>query len=601
MEPEAFIATCRRLTAGDLGPGVATSAHVAVAETMPSRYAIPFPVTVERTFHRRMTPSRTRRGQWHEMVQHLTDLNYLTLESFQAWHRFRVQDQEPSNDLLLLLAEAVRLFLAEDDYAGFRLLPPFPAGSLVTRLDWVESYLSPLVYRLAHYTSFDGDTHVRPRYRIGEQSAYGRSLAFRMRVYFHHYRQRYTARSRVYFERDQLPLLYQLDSALGGAYRHRLPDRDAQYLHVAIQELLTDGTLVFDAFRRANRFMPQASGNYYLQYSVADATVDASGKREEKLARRADRQIDKHELHEDTGSNRLGVRLLQLTLWRAGFYTGILDGAFGPLSHRAVLALIAQEREYGKWKDRKLDRVVVRAAEAGSWLVDLKLIGRLLDTYAPPPEEQAKREELEIWEGLRESGAADQLDREFADRQREVNFAYGNPEHHPQRRVYFGLRSLLRGAFRAIKRIISWVRGVVEQILGAVFDFVKALAKRLQEGIGLFFSGFRCFGHLLLGRPFITVGAGREGASPVLFTRYRIDFDVVNLLDPRVSEAEMQNHRRYIRETVEGAAFFVRTVTTLIRFIAGLQPPLSWVYLGVRIARVVRAQLSGNDEVEQVV
>ncbi|NJB85604.1 hypothetical protein GGR26_001349 [Lewinella marina] len=604
MNTATLVDVCRDLQAGNLSPRVGEEAERIVAETMTARYAMPFPATVPATFLRTAQPSRTRRGQWHELVQHLTDLAYLTPADFQAWHRARAAGEDPPRELLGKVTVAAGAFVGEDDYPGFRNFRSLPAGGLAERLDWLEEYLVPVVHRLARYTSFDGDTEVREGYRIGETSAYGRSLSFRMRVYFYHFQQGYTNRRPSYFTREQLPLLYQLDNSLGGHYREYLPGRDAVHLHRTFHELLLDGPRLFDAFRRANRFLPEAAGRYFLQYTLPQGggTGDAWTDREERLARRAERRVKGNELHQDTGANHLGIRLLQLALWRAGFYTGVLDGAFGILSHRAVLALVAQEREHGEWKDRRLDRVIVRTAETGSWLVDLKLVGRLLDAYAPPPPPEAEAEENRIWEAVRESGMEDKLDAEFAERQREVSPIYGEPERHPFRRAYYGLRSLLRGAFRAVRRVIAWIAGTIETLLGAVFDFVKAVAKRLQEGIGMFFTGFRYFGHFLLGRPFVSLGAvAGEGGAPLLLTRYRLDFDVVNLMDASVSHDDLGRHQRYIGRMLEGAAYFLEAVTTVIRLIASLQPPLGWLRLGIFVARRVRDFLRGEQEPDLVV
>ena len=43
-----------------------------------------------------------------------------------------------------------------------------------------------------------------------------------------------------------------------------------------------------------------------------------------------------------TIQNKLGLRLLQLKLWMAGFYYGRIDGWWGPLSHRALFDLLEQ-------------------------------------------------------------------------------------------------------------------------------------------------------------------------------------------------------------------------------------------------------------------
>ena len=143
--------------------------------------------------------SRNRRGQWHELVQHLTDLAYLTPAKFARWHALRAGDALPDSKLLAAIAAAVADFLREDDYAEFRLLPVFPVG-LTDRLSWIDRFLSPLVYRAALYTSFDGDLSPRPAYVIGERSPFGRSLAFRMRVYFHDYYDRRSEARKHFFD-----------------------------------------------------------------------------------------------------------------------------------------------------------------------------------------------------------------------------------------------------------------------------------------------------------------------------------------------------------------------------------------------------------------
>ena len=181
----------------------------------------------------------------------------------------------------------------------------------------------------------------------------------------------------------------------------------------------------------------------------------------------------------------------------------------------------------------------------------------------------------------------------FAERQREVAKLYGTARPDRLRRVYYGIRGLIRGVFRAVGRVIKWIAGAVDRLLGAVFDFVKAVAQRIQEGVGLFFTGFRFFAHYLLGRPFVTLGEQNEdGESPVLLTRFRIDFDVINLFDAHADAETVARHAGLIRESREGAMYFLSVVGDGLRTISLLQPPVGWLRLAVALARRVRDFLS---------
>ena len=557
---------------------------------MPLRYAMPFPPEIERTFHRGGEPTRTRRGQWHELVQHLTDLVYLRQDDFARWHAARQAGELPDDALLVSILAATEAFVTEDRETN---IPSPPPSGRVARTEWLERYLSPIVFRLSQLTSFDGELPLRPDYRVGERSVYGRSLAFRMRVYFFDYRAAArTGRRKIYFDAALLPQLVALTSYLGEEYPAMVGGGRLRQLPPQLQIVLLRWDDLFGAYCRRHRIAPGGRNRFFLQYRLpGGAVIDNSGlsDREVRLRRRAARWVRRHDDHVDTGVNHFGVRLMQLGLWRAGFYTGRLDGDIGPYTHRGLEALIDQERAYGELGDRRLDRLLLPVGESmEDWVVDLRELARLLERYVPPSMEEAEREEDAIWDRLREAGQEERIDEVFTARQREIRDCYGDVARHPGRRVYYGLRGLLRGAFRAIGRIVKWVAGVVEGLLGAVFDFVKALAKRLQEGMGLFFTGFRFFAHYLLGRPFVTLGAaGADGASPLIMTRYQVDFDVVSFVDRGAGREALAQHTALLQRSRNGAAYFLEVIATCIRAVALLRPPFGWLRLAVLVARLI--------------
>ena len=591
MEAGEVIAAVRRWRE-DAGQGSdipAQSLARIVEEVMPDRYAVPFPPDAYHRGPGSGQPSRTRRGQWHEAIQHLTDLDYLATPDYTAWHRSRQAGQEPPVDLLGRVLAAIDAFVAEETESLVRELPTAPRGRLADRLGWAERYLPVLVHRLAELCSFDGDLLPRSDYRIGERSPFGRSLAFRLRVLFFDYRAaRRTGKRRRYFAVDMLPQVVAMLSFLPPAYADLRPDRRATTLAAGLQSLLLHADVLFDAYRAAQ------GKRTFLQYRVTEVS-SGTGEVAHRLRRRANRWIRREGDRLDTGVNHFGVRLIQLFLWRGGFYTGRPDGDIGPLTHTAMLAMLEQEAEYGDIPERRLSGILVPAERDLDWVIDLRKLGDVLERYRVPDEAEARAEEDRVWERVRAAGQEGALDRSFVERQREVGRLYGSARPERLRRVYYGLRGLIRGAYRAIGRVIKWIAGAVERLLGAVFDFVKAVAKRIQEGVGLFFTGFRFFANYVLGRPLITVAEeGSAGDRSVLLTRFRIDFDVVNLFNTQADRETLARHARLLRESRLGAAYFFSVIADCLGTIALLQPPVGWLRLALAMARTVRDYLNGS-------
>lgn len=603
VEVAEFVATCRGLEQHDFSSRVSQNTELAFAE-MSLRYAMPPPPRV-REPGATWSSRQNRKGQWHELVQHLTDLAYLTPDQFVRWHGYRMRDELPGPLMLSVVVTAALAFVEEDDYPEYRLLP-----QVVEPLNWVENYLSLIVYRAESYTSFDGDLSARPEYVVGSHSAFGRSLAYRMRVYFNLYGGKHSARRKTYFDRDLFPLLYSLDNSLGGAYRNSLPAKGDDAISVTVQELLLNGQRLFDDFRTAKRFGEESGRSYFLAYELGGPLTESEDNRLERLRRRASKRLADEHLHQHSGANHLGVRLLQMGLWRAGFYTGVLDGAFGRLTHLALLEMIAQELEQDGegpgtrvLKPRQLQKLLVRTGEEidGVWLVDLRLAGRLLDAYAPPSLPEARGEEDRIWSRIREEGLENRIDREFTQRQQEILTSYGDTGRHPDRRVYYGLRGLLRGAFRAVARIVNWIAGTVRAVVGAVFDFVKAVIKQIQQGVGNFLTGLDYFLRFALGKPLITIGSPADGECPVMATTFRIDMDVTSWVGSSASPDDLTMHSRYLREMGEGLAYFTDSVTSIISLVAGFASPLGWIRLGVLIARWLHDRIVSRNQLSKIV
>jgi len=116
---------------------------------------MPYQHEGRQTFVRNTGATATnRRGQWHELVQHLHDLGYVNQPHFKAWHRRRAEKKVPLREHLSHVYAGIALYLTEEDYALYPQLTQFSATDFDLQTEWVETHLSILVFRLAELTSF---------------------------------------------------------------------------------------------------------------------------------------------------------------------------------------------------------------------------------------------------------------------------------------------------------------------------------------------------------------------------------------------------------------------------------------------------------------
>ncbi|MFT6720268.1 MAG: hypothetical protein ACI92C_000210 [Neolewinella sp.] len=616
MVSTEFIAACKRLKDLDLSSENAVTLDVGVTEAMPATYEMPYRHMGKKTFNRSSgLLAKNRRGQWYELVQHLHDLRYITEAYFVAWHKRRAKDKQPLQPQMAHIYKGIAAYLAEEDYSLYKELAPFPGKVFSERTEWVEKHLSILVFRLSQFTSFDEEMAPPTGYRVGDQTIYGRSLLFRVRVLFAFGRDEFD--KKTFFEAGLLKWLVSLNTSLGDPVRKFSPTKTTTILPPKFWDYLLSWDQLFKAFRKQKRDEAEKARNrnaFLLIYELENAEARKpiafekfkENKKEKKRERKKNKleknmktKLDKSSLHADTGGNKLGIRLLQLGLWRSGFFVGEVNGTFDIEGHKALLELLDQEWETDKRivKKDKLASVLLSGDEGKGkvWVADLRQVDKILEAYAPSSGEDADKEENDVWEKLNAANSGElNWEEKILGRRDAVNELYPAQQKNPLRRIYYGLRGLLRGAFRAIGKIVKWVVKGVGAVAGAIFSFLKATVKRIQEGIGLFFEGFRYFIHYLLGKPFITTGPKREdGMATICATRLAFDFDTTNVVSSDVTDEDIANHRATLRSLRVGLDFFMNTVGKILNFIGSLTTPVGWVRLGILIARLVRQVLQG--------
>lgn len=622
-----------------------------VEEELPLTYQVPYE-TMNAAEPSLLEKAHTKhyRGLWHELVQHLTDLGYLTEQQFVNYHKLRKEiPDEPR--LLVPVLQATVQYLGEENWPA--LAQMFKGKLANLQLPHLEEHLGHIVERISHYTSFDGSLDLPVDYQVGEVNCYGRSLAFRVRTLF---TLDTKLRNVFVFESSHLKFLYSFQNLIGLKFLPPSPQPGEIVIPEECWHMLCNVDRLFDRFQEAR---PEgiSVNKIVLSYPLdakddteGDSEDDDEGEEDEKKflrgreRRRGRRMTKASKILADTGYHQMAIRILQVKLWQTHFYIGAVDGTWGEVSHRAVESLIEQEedilprRNNGKLK--REDRLAIAKAffqtsqddnGQARVVIGFNAIYELLKKYDAAPQgikASSTSEEDEMVTQLNllhkeiatanddnsdsrrerrrkkrrnDNGEEEVIPEEEDFRQlddhlletEDFNDLYPDLQEKPQRRVAFARKSFLSGIKRGFVQIANWIKKGVKKLLGPVFGFFKLITGRIRAGIQQFLRGFRYLGHFLLGRPIVTFGKRAPGSDTVevLATKFSLDFDGVNLISATAGREDIQRHVSHIHDMKDSMFYFIDTTLSIIKMISKLAQPGGWVLLGWQIARIAAGEL----------
>ena len=610
-----FVTLSRRLGEGELTSAEAGRLDTLVREDLAKAYRIPFPVTARVA---RPAPERTDRhlrGLWHELTQHLRDLRYLDEAQFLAYHQHKRDIlRVPAYQLPIL--EAVIAYLPEDIFWPERreILPP---GNRLPDLDWLSRHLPVLTERLGLFTSWTGLLPPPPGYFPGEASPYGRSLAYRLRT-LRSDQFSYTGEDAV-FPQSAIPELNALltdgFAVRGTATETKVPR--GYWTHLADADLLLNRYLATADRRQVTAMLYQiqpADGPPVTPLpDLIDLPFDADRLPKDLYDRKAARKmLRRAKRREDRGKLGLDKRLLQLKLWQTGYYVGALDGDWGPVSHTAYkvfltdrAAGIIEAARAERGPERKLPARVLKAAAGvrtyllpadpsnGVYVADLRSTIALLSSVGtrdraqnPTPEDAlATVDELRHRADL----SAEELDEKIL-AEEDLAPLYPDPLDNAERRVCFHPVVLLKRVWGGLGKLVRWlkdkVKGLIENVLGPVFSYVKQLLRPLRLAVTRFFNGFKFLTTFALGNPVVTEVPGTRG--PARFaTRFSLDFDATTLAPEDYLPGGAAQHAAHLSSLTADLGYFVDGVLWVVKVIGRLGQPGGWVWLGLQLARAV--------------
>lgn len=196
------------------------------------------------------------------------------------------------------------------------------------------------------------------------------------------------------------------------------------------------------------------------------------------------------------------VRLIQVHQWQEGFYEGILDSDLSDISLDSIVESIETHNEADK-KDVKLHRVLTYLGK-GYFMFNALFF---LSEYAI---EENKADEKEIWDSLASDlkNAQPEQQQLFQDNLQKLGAGIQSQQASISqkngilRRIYYGIKKLLKKAFRFAKKIFKWVVNKTARVWGFLKRIFANFFDRLKIGLVAFIDGIR----FLLGRKVIFTG-----------------------------------------------------------------------------------------------
>lgn len=278
---------------------------------------------------------------------------------------------------------------------------------------------------------------------------------------------------------------------------------------------------------------------------------------------------------------RFIMRLMQIHQWQDGFYSGLLDSDMGDLTLSGFLQTIDFYNE-SDGKQIKTHRVITYVHQG--FFVFNSLF--FLQEYMVEDENGGSGQMiLESLTGqLR--GAGDDDQRKFGSSlQKLKSDIYSETEREPKerkgllQRIYYGVKRLIKKAFRFVKKIFDWVKDKVEKAWGLLKGLFRDFFENLQMGIRAFVDG--------IGFIFGKKGIQSHQGDEMIFSKFSIDGDSVSLTTHRISQV-LNQHLENVGYNIHSMKFTLAIVAGILKLIISMVSIITWPLLLMNIIKIYK-------------
>ncbi len=280
-------------------------------------------------------------------------------------------------------------------------------------------------------------------------------------------------------------------------------------------------------------------------------------------------KIDYGFLRKETSNsfNQFLVRLIQVHQWQEGFYDGILDSDLSDISLNSIVESIEAHNEADR-KDVKLHRVLTYLGK-GYFMFNALFF---LSEYAIEGNEVG---EMQIWDSLTSDvkNASPEQQQMFHDNLQKLGAGIKSQQASISqkngiiRRIYYGIKKLLKKAFRFAKKIFKWVVNKTSRVWGFLKKVFASFFDKLKTGLVAFIDGIR----FLLGRKVIFTG----NRFSFITTLCRLDGDV-STIAIEADDDMIKEHTKEVNYKWTALGFSLAVTGLVIKTLTRSISVISW-------------------------
>lgn len=341
----------------------------------------------------------------------------------------------------------------------------------------------------------------------------------------------------------------------------------------------------FAAYYSINRESPGNTFRNQLRISIENNSTEFRTFRTYAGKNLPDQDILEKQCESDM--NKFMLRLMQLYQWMSGYYLGTIDGEIGKISFSSFLELATSEVENGNIEFSL--PLFVANLTGDYWVVNIHyFFDNLRHQKAEQPDtgdlfREFSRQYEKLSPELRQNSDINLKAAWKAinvDKNRDLKST-----RYRFRRIYFGIKSMVRSVWRNLKRLFGWlVRKTdefIENMANLMKNFAKLLFREIREGLQLFARGMA----FLFGKRTITTGD--------YLTFYDFDTDGIQLVPVYSSPDQAEEHMTMCMNTVLGLDFAMTLTGKMIRFILITQG-IGWHRVLIEVGIIIKSMFKDS-------
>lgn len=291
----------------------------------------------------------------------------------------------------------------------------------------------------------------------------------------------------------------------------------------------------------------------------------------DKVFRRNERKIDYGFLQKESTNSfkKFLLRIMQIHQWQEGFYDGLLDSNIGKVTIDSLLTAIDSYNETDR-KDIRPDRFITYLGN-NFFMFNARFF---LREYTV---EETTANEEKIWESLSDSvkqaNSSEQSKiQENINKLKNEIFSGGKLTEKKGllRRVYYGIKKMLKKASRLIGKIKKWIISGLQKVWGFLKKLFGNFFEKLRDGIKAFIAGLK----FLLGKKLILTG----DANSMCISKFTLDADSTTLILGKNFE-QINKHIDKSKYQMGAMVFSLAVTGSILKIVMQSINLLAWPFL----------------------